>query len=629
MGNKEQIAKESKTDGKLSMSYANAFKWMYSSIPVKMQKRFWIIFIAMTCSGFFETAVLGMVAFFASAVTDPKSVLTSKYIEFLRVIIQYDYLYTTEGLIVISGVLVALFVGLKNCVRALVDFNIIRFGVGIETFFGEQLLNGFLLLPYKKHLNCNSADLVNAVQWRTYLGRKFFQHFIKILNNGLMITIMLVGLFIAQPIISFIVIITLGSTAYCLYCMIKQRIDRIASLARDHQIQINKEVTMAIHGIKDVKVNQKESLFVEKYNTKAVPLAGILASQGFYSKAPVFLLEFIGFALLSLSIISMFLFFDYTVAYITGTISLLAVSAWKILPAVNEILNSFSTLRAALPYVQSQKSYLDIIEYESEIMQSQKKLGNELLIFKKDIRFDNVSYAYHQDGTDIIRNFSLVIPKGSTVGIIGASGAGKSTFVDLLIGLLEPVSGSVRIDDLCLNRLNVRQWLSKTGYVPQTPYIYDGTLAENVAFGIEAEKQDVEWIQACCCMAAMDDFLNELPNNIETHIGERGIKLSGGQRQRVSIARALYHKPDVLIFDEATSSLDSKSEKAIQETIYSFKGQQTLVIVAHRLSTVADCDQIIWLDKGKIMMQGETNSVIEKYKQHMNRAVKNADHGQQ
>jgi ABC-type multidrug transport system fused ATPase/permease subunit len=208
---------------------------------------------------------------------------------------------------------------------------------------------------------------------------------------------------------------------------------------------------------------------------------------------------------------------------------------------------------------------------------------------------------------------SFEINKGDTVGIIGKSGAGKSTLVDLLIGLLKPVKGQISIDGTPLARELLTAWLQITGYVPQSPYIYDGSIAQNVAFGVDESDIDRQWVKQCCTMASMDEFMDDLPDGIDAFIGERGIRLSGGQQQRVAIARALYTRPEVMIFDEATSSLDTKSEKAIQETIYSFRGKQTLIIIAHRLSTVKACDYLIWIDNGTIRLQGKSDKVLSAY----------------
>jgi ATP-binding cassette, subfamily B, bacterial PglK len=514
-------------------------------------------------------------------------------------------------LILVSSFLVIILITCKNSVKAVVTYWTTRFGAGIEAYFGEILLKGFLRLPYQWHLTRNSADLVNAVNWRVYLGRSFFEPCLKIFNNVLMVAIMLTTLFVIQPLVSVIIFMVLGSSAYFIYTVIKRQLDRIATKAKDYQLVINKEITMAVHGIKDVKISRKENIFVLKFVKKVVPLAKIFGIQNFYSGAPILILETIGFVMLCLSICIMLLWGKTSTAYATGTMALLAVTAWKALPAVNQILGSITTARNALPYISNEIDYFTLIEADKSIKQDTTL--QQPLDFSKSIKFNKVGFSYQDNSKEVIHDLSFEIEKGQTIGIIGTSGAGKSTLVDLLIGLLVPVKGTIRIDDQVLTRELLPKWLKITGYVPQSPYIYDGTLAENVAFGMDNINIDRSRVRECCTMASMDDFINDLPDNIDSSIGERGIKLSGGQQQRVAIARALYNKPEIMIFDEATSSLDTNSEKAIQKTIYSFKGRQTLIIIAHRLTTVEDCDKVIWLEKGRIKMIGKPEKILRVY----------------
>ena len=236
--------------------------------------------------------------------------------------------------------------------------------------------------------------------------------------------------------------------------------------------------------------------------------------------------------------------------------------------------------------------------------------------FSQDIEFKNVSFAYEGTAVDVLRDLSFRIKRGKTIGIVGVSGSGKSTLIELITGLFNPSKGCILVDGEILNTDKLPGWLGLIGYVPQSPYIYDGTLAENVAFGNHGVEIDYDQVKECCRMAAMQDFMDDMSHGLNSYIGERGVKLSGGQQQRVAIARALYNGPEIMIFDEATSSLDTKSEKAIQQTIYSFKGKQTLIIIAHRLSTVVDCDSLIWLEKGSIKMIGTPADVLALYQDH-------------
>jgi ATP-binding cassette, subfamily B, bacterial PglK len=423
------------------------------------------------------------------------------------------------------------------------------------------------------------------------------------------------ALFVVQPMVSLIVVLVLGSTATFIYRVIRTQIDKAATAARDYQIAINKEATMAIHGIKDVKIALKESLFVSKFLEKAEPLSRILGVQGFYSQTPVLILETVGFFMLSLAIFALLLWFNTSTAYATGTMAILAVTAWKALPAVNIILANITAVRKSLPYISSQISYFDLMESGKAGLQKHPAEPSGAFAFKDRIRFDHVFFAYQGTDTPVLHDLCFDIKKGDTVGIVGTSRAGKSTLVDLLIGLLQPTQGTIAIDNTPLIPARLPRWLAVTGYVSQSPYIYDATLAENVAFGMDPKDIDREHVKKCCTMASMDDFVHDLTRGIDSFIGERGVRLSGGRQQRLAIARALYDNPEVIIFDEATSSLDTRSEKAIQKTIYRFKGRQPLVVIAHRLSTVEDCDTLIWLEKRRIKMSGPPAKVLPAFKQ--------------
>lgn len=567
----------------------------------------------MSSSALLETSALAAIAFFASVVADPDAVLDSKYISILKQYLDSGFLYSIQGLIVGSGIVLIILVISKSIIKGFVSYWMTRFGATLEAYFGKILLSGFLNMNYEWHLSRNSADLVTAMNWRTYFGRHFITPMLKLFNDLLMVMVMLLALLIVQPMISLIVLIVLGGTSAFIFNNIRRRLDRIANVARDCHLAINKEVTMAIHGVKDVKISKKESKFEKKFTDNALHAARIFGLQHFFSMFPVFILETAGFIMLVVSIWLMMFFSGSSAAVITGTTALLAVTAWRILPAVSRILGSITELRNSLPFITSQIKYVNQIE---NIAISSKPPKNPMMsgsIFKRDICFEKVSFSYNGTEKEALCDLDFIIEKGKSIGIIGESGAGKSTLIELITGLFTPSKGRILVDGKVLNKDLLPGWLGFIGYVPQSPYLYDSTLAENVAFGNQGDEIDRDRVIECCNMASMQDFMDNMPNGIDSFIGERGVKLSGGQQQRVAIARALYNGPEILIFDEATSSLDTRSEKAIQNTIYSFKGKQTLIIIAHRLSTVVDCDYLIWLENGIVKMIGKPDEVFTNY----------------
>ncbi len=569
-----------------------------------------------------ETSALAAIAFFASVVADPDGVLNLKYINILKQYLDSDFLFSIQGLIVGSGIVMIILVILKNIVRAFISYYITWFGAILEVHFGKILLSGFLNMNYEWHLSRNSADLVMAMNWRVYFGRNFIIPILQLFNDLLMVIVMLLALLIVQPIISLIVLIVLGGTSAFIYGNIRRRLDIIANISMDYQLAINKEATMAIHGVKDVKISKKEKKFEKKFTDNAIPLARIVGLQQFFAGFPVFILETAGFIMLAVSIWLMMFLSGSSTAVITGTMALLAVTAWRTLPAVSRILASFTQLRNSLPFIISQIKYVNQIENIAISSEPSKNPMMSGSIFKKAICFEKVSFSYKGTDIEVLRDLDFIIEKGKTIGIIGTSGAGKSTLIELITGLFTPSKGRILVDGKVLNKDLLPDWLGLVGYVPQSPYIYDGTLAENVAFGSQGDEIDRDRVIECCNMASTQDFMDNMPNGIDSFIGERGVKLSGGQQQRVAIARALYNEPEIMIFDEATSSLDTRSEKAIQNTIYSFKGKQTLIIIAHRLSTVVDCDYLIWLEKGIVKMIGKPDEVLASYQDILKVGIK-------
>jgi len=594
-------------------NYFQAFKWLLNHLPRMRVKQFWLLFIGMSSAALLETSALGAIAFFASVVVDPEGILNSKYINILKQCLDSSFLFSIQGLIFGSGIVMIILVISKNMVKSFVLYWVTRFGATLDVHFGKILLGGILNMNYEWQLSRNSADLVMAINWREYLGTNFTRPLLQLFNDLLMVIVMLLALLIVQPIISLIVLIVLGGSSAFIYGNIRRRLDRIANIAKDYVLAINKEVTMAIHGVKDVKILKKESKFERKFTDNAIPLAKIAGFQVFLSGLPAFILETSGFIMLAGSVWLLMFLSGSSTAVITGTVALLAVTAWRAIPAISRILGSITQLRNSLPFIIGQIKYVNEIENSAISSEPPNNPMVPGFIFKNSIKFEKVSFSYNGTDIEVLRGLDFVIKKGKAIGVIGKSGSGKSTLIELITGLFTPSKGRILVDGNVLNKNLLPNWLGLIGYVPQFPYIYDGTLAENVAFGSQGDEIDRDRVIECCNIASMQDFMDNMANGIDSFIGERGVKLSGGQQQRVAIARALYNSPEIMIFDEATSSLDTRSEKAIQKTIYSFKGKQTLIIIAHRLSTVVDCDYLIWLEKGVVKMTGKPDEVLLNY----------------
>lgn len=576
-----------------------------------------ILFLAMLVVAALETVNLAMIVAYVSCIADPVAFLDSKYLRVLREYFPQNYLDSDGAVLVFLSIGLIGVLVLKNGLQALVVYCGSRFAAKLEAFWGAMILDGLLHMPYVWHQTRNSADLVLAVQWSVYLGRLFVDPLLRALSDVVMVTVVLSALVFLKPFLSLMVLSMLGGVGCILFFSMRAYMGRVAGRCKAYTQSVNRHVVKAIHGVKDVKVAGKESFFVQDYKREIYPLTRQMAWQQFLSRSPTWILEIIGFVMLTVAICMMFFTMKAPAAEITATMSLLAVTAYRVLPALNKVLAGVTKMQIALPFIHNEFEYLDLINTYAESGESPAADGGEAegqTEFMDKITFSGVSFAYEGGTAEALQELDFEIRKGETLGVIGMSGAGKSTLVDLLIGLLFPGTGEIRVDGRILKDSLRRQWIQRVGYVSQFPYIYDGTLAENVAFGCRGEDIDRARVMDCCNNAAMQDFVHELSMGIDTPIGERGTRLSGGQQQRVIIARALYRNPSVLIFDEATSSLDSKSERAIQNTMYTFKGKQTLVVVAHRLSTVEECDKLLWLDKGRIRRMGTPSEVLPEYK---------------
>ena len=586
------------------------FRKIMAMLPVRNRRQFWWLLVVMILLAGLETVAVGVIAFFASAISDPESVLQSRYILMIREIVGSQVVDNPKDLILGTSLLVVVLVMAKNLVRGLTSYVSTRYAVAVETVLGGAMLGGFMSMPHEWHVRQNPADLVLAMQWRVYFGRVYTLSFLNALSDVILIGLMLSLLMAAQPLVFFGVLGVTGGFAWFLYRKTRRVLDINAIKSRQLAEGLNRVVSRLFYGVKDVMVFGRAHQGMAEFKRDLQLLGRVSAVQNVLSSTPAWILETIGFVILAAVVWAFLVFMKISPARLTGSIALLAVTAWRVLPAVSRILGSLTKFRNALPFLEKSFEYLQQVDREG-VKEACEEIAARV-DFKHEIQFSDVTFFYKGAEIPSLENLNLNIPKGSAIGVIGHSGGGKSTFIDLLIGLLPPTSGRVLVDGVQLKGEDRFSWMRSVGYVTQTPYVFDGTLAENVAFSMGEDEVDRDRVLNCCKMAAMD-YLGSLPEGIDTRLGERGARLSGGQAQRVAIARALYNDPEVLLFDEATSALDAMSERAIQQTIYDVKRGRTLVVVAHRLNTVEQCDVIIWLDKGKVRMMGSPDEVLPVY----------------
>ena len=569
------------------------FRQIYNLCSSELKHRFWCLFVGMLVLAVVETVTVGIIAFYAAAISDPKSTYQA-FVAYQSGPLNISELFpflSIKTMIAGFSFLLIFAVIFKNIYSGIMTLQIAKFSSLAESYFGCQLLEHFLNRDYRWHLDQNSADLIQYVNWRHFLGRNFLSSSLKIMTEISMLVVLLFGLLLVQPLVSLLFIFFQGTAGFFVYRFLRQGLDHSAKGCREAEIELNRNITRSLHAIKDVQISGSQNYFVAGFRAWAMRYSQLFGKQQFWRESPLLTLETLGFIMIAAAILFMLFGLGYSPLETTGATALLAVTAWRTLPAFNRVVSSLAGIRTAKPYVDQ---LIDELTCQSDQLHPQDNVDSVPPIeFSKSVEFKDVSFSY-DDQRLILSAVNLQIEKGHSIGIMGPSGCGKSTLIDLLTGLLIPQQGEILIDGEPLTQKNRAAWQNCIGYVPQFPYIFDGTLAENVAFGLPPESIDKSRVDEVCQMAAID-FLEQLPQGIDSIIGERGVKLSGGQRQRVAIARALYRKPQLLIFDEATSALDEDKDFEIRLLISQLKGKQTLVIVSHRPSTIADCDDILRL----------------------------------
>ena len=349
----------------------------------------------------------------------------------------------------------------------------------------------------------------------------------------------------------------------------------------------------SIYGIKVIKIFGREEYFINEFKSLGNKLSFVKRNKVFFANLPRIWLELI--CIVSLSILMFFLINqNHDISNMFSIIGMFVVAAFRLMPSANRILNSINLIREA-----TSTTKLLINEFNKNI-KIKHPITNDEILFKKSISLKNISFKYPNTTNNVLENINLDIKKGSCIGFIGKSGAGKSTLIDLLIGLLIPSNGLILVDNKIINPSS-RSWQKLIGYVSQTIYLSDDTIRKNIAFGLYEKEINSELLKYSIEASQLEEFITSLPNNIETFVGDYGVRLSGGQRQRIALARALYLNPPILVFDEATSSLDSRTEVEIMSAIKKLKGEKTIFIIAHRLSTLEYCDEIYELKNNKLL----------------------------
>lgn len=594
---------------KTYMSFFQSIQTLFFTIDISDRRKFYSLTVFAFLSALSELGLAGTVALLASFFSS-----TQKTLEFLP---SFTYPYFTflgdnvQNIIFMALILVIIVIIVKSILVLLTQYYSSSFSQKVSRTLSSKLMHFCVKGPYLQLTNIGSTKLLfnfnilEQVAISLYIG-------IQVVNNGLIFIIMLAGLLISsfQPSLVLFSIIIVGT--YIVFKIMKGPFAKASDSAYEARFDAHAIRLLGINAMKEMRLYNRGELLEKRYDTALRGFSRATIVVESFSRLPVVLIELLGFCGLLVILGFMIWVQDASLARITGTMGFLAAAAWRLLPIANRTVHLWSQAKTLAPYLIETANFLKEDKYLPLRDELSTFSNSESFIFKEKIELKNISFSYPNADKLVLRNISFTIPKGSMLGLVGLSGAGKSTFVDIFSGLIPPTKGYIEIDGQRLCKTNIQKWFEKIGYVSQTPHIISASLLENIGLSRWGEKIDRKRASKCAELAALD-FLGDLEEGLDTFLGEGGTKLSGGQAQRVVIGRALYTNPEIIIFDEATSSLDIKNEKLIHDTIHSLKNRATILIIAHRLSAIENCDYLLWLDKSEMRMFGKREEVLPYY----------------
>ena len=575
------------------------FQKMMVLLDARQKRQMVGIVILMLIGGVLESVGISLIAPVMEIVLQPEAVDQKPYLHFLYT---FFHLRSTEqlaGLIMVALVLVFV---IKNIFLYFMNVVQLRFVYTNQFATSRRMMINFMKRPYEYYLNADTSviqrnitsavnGLILSVLQLTSEVIVFVCLVVILLSQDAQMTIFIAGL----------LIVVLMIIKY----VIKPVMQRAGRENQDYYSGLYKWIEESVTGIKEIKIAGRENYFINGYADCGAGYVNAVQKYNLYNSTPRLLIETVAIA----GMIGYMLFLMQTgvsIRQVAPSLSVLALAAARLLPSANRI-NTYTTSIAYFePFFMNVSDHLQAeihdedMTYDEHVYRRRETV--EKLPLHREISLENISYKYPNTDVYILKEANLKIPVGKSVGIVGTSGAGKTTIVDVMLGLLAPAEGRILADGVEV-RAHYKEWLKNIGYIPQTIFMLDSTIRKNVAFGVPDDEIEEERVWAALKEAQLDTYIRSLPDGLDTSIGERGIRLSGGQRQRIGIARALYEDPEVMVLDEATSALDGETEAAIMESINRLHGKKTLVIIAHRLTTIEKCDLVYRVGEQKAVRE--------------------------
>ena len=553
--------------------------------------------------GLLDTAGVASIMPFIAVLANPQLVQTNAALAFLYKSVGFGDI---RHFLFALGLLVFVTLVASLAFKAVTTYAQLRFVLMREYAIACRLVAGYLRQPYCWFLDRHSADLgKNVLSEVNLVVNGMLMPTMTLIANGVVALTLLVLLVVVHPKLALTVGSVLGAAYAAIYMVMSgylSQIGRDRKKANQHRFTVLSE---AFGAVKEIKIGGLESEYVRRFSLPAESYARQQSAASTISLMPRFALEALAFGGMLLAVLYLM---NGSEGFATGlpVIALYAFAGYRLIPALQQVYSSLTQLRFSGPALDALHA-----DFAGLLPTTPESEAAEPVVLAKSIALCGVTYAYPKASGNVLQDVSLEIRARSTVAFVGSTGSGKTTTVDLIMGLLEPTAGTVEVDGMPIDGSNRRGWQRNIGYVPQQIFLADDTVAANIAFGVAPGAIDCAAVERAARISNLHDFVaSELPNGYATTIGERGVRLSGGQRQRIGIARALYHAPEVLVLDEATSALDNLTERAVMDAVHNLGHQMTIILIAHRLTTVRECDRIFLLDHGRVVGEGNFEQLL-------------------
>ncbi|MCS4058846.1 ABC transporter ATP-binding protein [Salinibacter ruber] len=559
-----------------------------------------------------QVASVASIMPFLSVASDPSIIQENEYLRWAYATFGFD---DDRSFLIALGLGALLALVVSNVFIILTRWAMERYSWGRNHSLSRRLLRSYLYRPYEYFLTRNSSELGKNILEEV---KEVTDQMLKPTLRGVakaVVALFIVGFLVYfDPVVALMVTVVLGAAYGAIYLVVRSQLDERGEARVEANTKRYQFVGEAFGGIKEVKIQGKEEAFLNLYDDPSERYARNQALYRVIKKAPRYIIEMVAFG--GIILIAVYLIaVRESLQQVIPVLGLYAFAGYRLLPALQEAFHGLASARFNIAALNKlHRDLKGLAEARSSASGGADGTAAPPLLLEEELALREVSYTYPDADRPAIKNLSLAIPARSMVGFVGKTGSGKTTAVDLALGLLRPQEGEITIDGTPLRANNLRRWQQTLGYVPQHIYLSDDTVARNIAFGVPRDQIDMETVREAARRAHILDYVEQdLPNRWETVVGERGVKLSGGQRQRIGIARALYHDPSVLVFDEATSALDQSTEAGVMEAIYDLEGEQTILIISHRLSTVQRADNIFMLEEGRKVGEGSYDELLDKH----------------